>query len=737
MPQLYDLLTPMAIDYRFIDQLASTSVSYDYAIEGALSDIVQSIFPSSKSKKASAPTSEYKVIIDQNGNNEIFSKAPHTEFFYLDKNNVIIDNDRKIIVIRNINYELLFKRIKETYGEKRLDAIFYRTYGSKDIKKFKKKKTTRSKMKVTSLISPIFFALELSILFSQLYKKYHDKSYKTIARDIYEKSWLKDSDNRVPESVDIRYAQSLLSTRYQLKPYQIEFIEAYPKWKAKLNLRGIYNSFDQGLGKTLTALSLAMAKKIDKVYVICPNTLVSNWYNEVNSYYDGKIKPFICTSTSKPNTDSQVYIVNNESIKNIYKYIDTSCKTMLIIDEGHNFRTLGSSRVKELIDFCEKLNPEDVLPMSGTPLKASPNELVPALLLIDPAFTMDAAIMYNRCFKFDDYQAMEIVTARLGKVIYRKMKNDVLQLPNKYINDMYVNIKDPSKYLLTNIREEVMEHYKLIFPTVISNNVEILTSFKELVNKYSTAGALETKWYLSKICSAADPETEDSIENMHELDSEKVTEFLDNYILINPNISASDAKLLKLYEAKLIHFDQVAKGRAVGKVYPVRRTEMYNLMWDENEDQFVDMINSNIKKTIIFSQFYGVITHIQERLAENGIKSVSISGKVNTKQRADNLRAFKEDPDIRVIIATSQSMGTGVTLNEASQLFFFGPPWRSADFDQCCDRLYRLGQDCDVYIYNVILETRALNLSSKMDKILKWSGEMFHNAIDGTVVNDE
>ena len=164
---------------------------------------------------------------------------------------------------------------------------------------------------------------------------------------------------------------------------------------------------------------------------------------------------------------------------------------------------------------------------------------------------------------------------------------------------------------------------------------------------------------------------------------------------------------------------------------------MYNKMWDEHENEFLNMIENNIKKTIIFSQFYGVISHIQDRLTSNGIKCVSVTGKVNTTQRAENLKNFKHDDEVRVILATSQSMGTGVTLTEASQMFFFGPPWRSADYDQCCDRLYRIGQDVDVYIYNVILDTNALNLSSKMDKILKWSSEMFHSAIDGTVVNDE
>lgn len=729
--------------YKYLDNILESNneniSDSKIAMESFFTDFIKNIFAFNKLDKnfKSNSITEYSEIIDQNANNEIFSKNPHTAFTYFSIKPVIIDKKRQIITIRKINFQLLIHRIRETYSEKKLDMIFYRTYGSKDITRFKRKKTTRSKMEITSLISPMFFALELSILFSQLYSKYKDKKYKEIAKIIYEDSWLKDADNSQPEPVDINYAQSLLMPKYQLQPYQKEFIEAYPKWKARLNLRGIYNAFDQGLGKTLTAMSLAMAKKIDKVYVVCPNTLVANWYNEVNDYYGGKIKPFMCKDNNKPDRDTRVFITNNESIKNILPYIDTTCKTMLIIDEGHNFRNLNSTRVGELLDLAAKLNPLDILPMSGTPLKATPNELVPALLLIDPMFTKDAAIMYNKCFNFDNYQAMEIVTSRLGKIIYRKMKSDVLKLPNKFIKDMYVTIKDPNPYLLSNIRKEVMEYYDLIFPTVIKDNVEIMNNFVETVKQYSTANKLNTSWYISRICNAANPKNDFMVEQMHELDFDKVSTFLDEYVISNPSFPKSKEKELKEWESKLIHFDQVAKGRAIGKVYPPRRTEMYNKMWDENEEEFLNMIENNIKKTIIFSQFYGVISHIQDRLTKNGIKSVTVTGKVSTSQRAENLKNFKHDDEVRVILATSQSMGTGVTLTEASQMFFFGPPWRSADYDQCCDRLYRIGQDVDVYIYNVILDTQAINLSSKMDKILKWSSDMFHSAIDGTVVNDE
>lgn len=706
------------------------------ATENFLTDFIKNIFPFGKvdEKTKYEELTKFRDMLVEPQN--LFGKAPESAQYFFTLKPVIVDKKKNIISIQRINYQLLFKHILDTYGEKKLNTIFYKTYDGSDIRKFNRKKMTRGQMRITSLISPMFFALELSILFSQLYKKYRLRVYQLIAITIYENSWLSEADNRIPGKVDLNYAKSLLNEKYKLKPYQIEFIEAYPIWKSRLNLRGIYNAFDQGLGKTLTSMSLAMALHVDKIYIVCPNTLVPNWYNEVLDYYDGKVKPFDCKN-SNPDPDTRVFITNNESIKNILPYIDRSCKTMLIIDEGHNFRTLDSARVKDLLDLRKRLQPSDVLPMSGTPLKASPNELVPAFLLLDPLFTPEAAEIYNKCFNFDNYQAMEIVTARLGKVIYRKMKSDVLQLPNKYVDDMKIKIKNPEPFLMSNIRSEVIENYKTIFPSVIANNMGILTDFTETVTKYSTAGQLATRWYISRICQAVDAKNDYTIEQMHELDAEKVTTFLETYVFSNPKFPDNMKKQLLEWESKLIHFEKVAMGRAIGKVYPPRRNEMFNAMWDENEELFLNMINDNVKKTVIFSQFYPVITHIKERLEMNGIKTVTVNGKVNNNDRAKNLREFKHNDDIRVIISTSQSMGTGVTLTEASLMLFFGPPWRSTDYDQCCDRIYRIGQDTDVYIWDVILDTPQINLSSRMDKILKWSAEMFHSAIDTTVVSED
>jgi SNF2 family DNA or RNA helicase len=122
-------------------------------------------------------------------------------------------------------------------------------------------------------------------------------------------------------------------------------------------------------------------------------------------------------------------------------------------------------------------------------------------------------------------------------------------------------------------------------------------------------------------------------------------------------------------------------------------------------------------------------------LTKQGIKNVKIVG--GSGDRMKLIQEFKNNDDVEVLIATSQTLSTGVTLTEANQMFFFGTPWRSADYNQCCDRIYRIGQTTDVDIYNVLLNTGSEpNLSTRMNDILNWSDNMFNNMIEGESGNE-
>jgi SNF2 family DNA or RNA helicase len=116
-------------------------------------------------------------------------------------------------------------------------------------------------------------------------------------------------------------------------------------------------------------------------------------------------------------------------------------------------------------------------------------------------------------------------------------------------------------------------------------------------------------------------------------------------------------------------------------------------------------------------------------LQSNNIGCVKIVGE--TKDRMDMIQKFKNEDVIDVLLATTQTLSTGVTLTEASQMLFFGVPYRSADYNQACDRIHRIGQTQDLYIYTVLLnsEGNEKNITERINDIMRWSGDMFDSLI--------
>ena len=219
-----------------------------------------------------------------------------------------------------------------------------------------------------------------------------------------------------------------------------------------------------------------------------------------------------------------------------------------------------------------------------------------------------------------------------------------------------------------------------------------------------------------------------------EVDLERIKKFTDTYV--KPNIYyPPDLKAFKEAETAYIRMEQRAMGRAIGQILHPRRAEMFIQLYEQNKEEITDMIRNATKKTVIFSTLLEIVNYISKDLEKQGIKNVKIVG--GSGDRMELIQKFKNDDDIEVLIATSQTLSTGVTLTEANQMFFFGTPWRSADYNQCCDRIYRIGQNTDVDIYNVLLDTGSdFNLSTRMNEILNWSDEMFNNMVEGENSNE-
>lgn len=663
--------------------------------------------------------------------NRLFGKAAAGAFVKVD-----VSNGR--ITIKGVNCNLLLYRIKEHYAESKLKYIFEYQYNARSWKLYQKKKIGRGDMKIDFVYAPEFFALELIDLFRELADAYRDQSYQKIAQLIYDASWLSKADTHEVAELD---TTPLKNIRLDLLEHQVNFIKKWPILLNYLNLHGYILSFKPGQGKTLTSIGLAECLGAKHVYIICPNNLKDNWALEIKKYYakyddETTWMHDVCilgTKYGDPKT-ARFIITNNESIPLMTKIAEKDENSLFILDESHNFRNYEGIRSKQLFEVANKIQSKNILCLSATPIKAVPAEIVPAMKLIDITFTDEAAAMYTRCFDLSTTAAMGLVTKRFGMTIYNP-DNIEVQLPPYHLEFIPLKVDDWERYTLLNVHGEIINLFKELHKDFIESHQAIIDSFTKMIRKYSLAPKKITDEYLFWVINSMSSMKEQA----HELAVKEYRAYLETYIRPNAECPSSIMDTLIEMEAELTTAARSSMGTAVGRILPKRRAEMFKQLYLQNREYFYEKIRANTKKTIFFTTMVDVAKTISNDLTQFGIGNTLVTGGVSDRLSA--ISRFREDPNTLVLVATSQTMGTGMTFIEASQLFFFGTPWRSTDFEQAWKRIYRIGQNVETYIFTVRLDTPGSpNLSDRMQDILDWSSNMFSAAIlptdlDGETIN--
>lgn len=649
---------------------------------------------------------------------------------------IIIDEKENKIFIKGINYTKFLIRIKDMYETKSVNKLFTKNYTPFTQKLWEKKKIPGYKRKVTNLEVDLFFASELYNILMQLGDYYNLRYYRRMAEYIKKNTYLDNLDKNIDVKVDINRLNSILNDAYKPKDFQEEFIKKYFEYKEVYDLDGYILSFDQGLGKTFTAACISELIHPDQTIIVCMNTLKENWANELRLYFKkyNDIERFkrevYVYGVSKPkeySKDTRYIIVNNESINKIFPLVKNTNSTMIIVDESQNFRNLDSLQTKNMLKLKQITKSKDNLMMSGTPIKANPSEIVPAMMMIDRTFTLDLAKLYIKAFTSNTDTLSDVVQTRFNRTIYRKTKDQVLDLPSKTVTNFKLEYKDEDPYLMINVKKRVADRFQEILESYKDEVDSVKDEFRETTLKYSSQDRTTTLDYIKFVDKGQDYESvHDSLYDLYD-------GFIKNNVY--PNIKDKDElKRYKYVVSVYVYITQKCFFLAMGEVLPKVKAKAFNELYDNNKDLIYKMINNNPKKTVIFSTIVEVVDHIYDDLNKNGIKAVKITGSV--KNRMDIINQFREDDTVDVLVATSQTMGTGVTLVEANQMMVFCPPYRKADFDQACDRIYRIGQTHPVNIYNIIGSTSSKDITTRMTDILDWSDQMVSSVLDN-IVNEE
>ena len=294
-----------------------------------------------------------------------------------------------------------------------------------------------------------------------------DKSYhiwgKFFEKDQLSEFWIPKSSlikSHTIEKVEVDYSK--YDNRPPL-PHQKEAIEKL------VGSKRFILADDMGLGKTTATIIAALEAKVKKILIVCPASLKINWQREFVNYSD---KSCFIAEGKKFSTEHDIVIVNYDILKNFYDIKNPNDSVigqinfdLIILDEAHMVSNSQAARTKIINSFTKRA--KYLWLLTGTPMTNRPINYYNLLNLIESPVAqnwMAYAIRYCEGYQFragnrkiwnvNGASNLEELRERTSVQILRRLKDEVLDLPDKIITPIY--LKTTSK----EYKEFMGEYYE-------------------------------------------------------------------------------------------------------------------------------------------------------------------------------------------------------------------------------------------------------------------------------------
>ena len=249
-------------------------------------------------------------------------------------------------------------------------------------------------------------------------------------------------------------------------------------------MRNFLLADDMGLGKSLQAITVAAGDVIrgwaSKILVVAPITLKGNWSDEFDKFtgiphmilgqsIDPKNPERLKSLTPKKRQEQieefeamegpRVLIVNYEQVHKHLTDINRIGFDIAVFDEAHYIKNPTSQRTKA----CHKIRANRYFMLTGTPMLNQVHELWGILHLIDPIAYPKFWTFKNRYCVFGGFQDKQIIGVKnekelqdkLKRVMVRRLKEDVLDLPDVQTIVKKLDLSDAQKKLYDQVTSEM------------------------------------------------------------------------------------------------------------------------------------------------------------------------------------------------------------------------------------------------------------------------------------------
>ncbi|MFH1974048.1 MAG: SNF2-related protein [Pseudomonadota bacterium] len=424
-------------------------------------------------------------------------------------------------------------------------------------------------------------------------------------------------------------------------------------WYQEETARKVLKSFrgrallsdEVGLGKTIEA-SIILKEYIQRgivksALILTPSTLVSQWQEELHTKFGLNFPSTDDADFHKKGVQfwEAPYILASinqaKSKRNISAVIQREYD-LVIVDEAHHLKNRNTLNWK----LVNSLKKRFLLLLTATPVENNLMELYNLITLLKPGQLKTSSAFRNEFMTIGDPtgpQNRGRLKELLGQVMIRNTR-------------ALAKIEIPPRFAQT-IR---------VKPGV--NEITLYTRITDLVHHINETDRNGNKLLLKNLLSEA-----------------------------GSSPVAVELTLQRLLEGRDFLWDHEQEIRAIHN--------MCRTMGDTEKNRvLLNLIRSTKGKKIVFVNYLGTLDHLAVFLSRNDISHAVFHGRMDNRQKDEEIRSFREEKDILV---TTEIGGEGRNLQFCHQMINYDLPWNPMKIEQRIGRIHRLGQQNDVMIYNL------------------------------------
>jgi len=415
---------------------------------------------------------------------------------------------------------------------------------------------------------------------------------------------------------------------------------------------------EMGLGKTLSAIMYLDMVKAKRVLVITPNDTNSNFTMELAMWAKHRFVWSLAGADKAGRNTFMEYIIEPRAEKGediclainfeqLYTDEDYFQKLMdlefdtIIVDEAHNFKNKSGLLFNKLKALRSKAT--RILPMTGTFILNSPEDIWPALHLVDPeAFPTMTQFRDHYC-EYDYYTSKYVfrpggeksMLIRLGgRIVKRNMQEAGIVLPKMNIHEIDIEFPQDGYEDQKNIMRQLADHSQII------------------------------------------------------LDSDRKISIVEQIALITRQRQCA------VWPAGITIKD------------PVTEEVLFSVGEDVQESIKMDWVESKLKelrnggkRIAVFSQFKTALAELERRLIADGFRVVRYDGDTDKETKARVKRDFDRkhveltgEFEWDIVLCNFKTGGVGLNFTHATEMVMLDEEWNPGKNQQAYARVHRIGQ---------------------------------------------